>query len=37
MTVFGDPPPRLVELADRLGVDVTYFTLLQALEPASVH
>lgn len=36
MVVYGDPSPRLVELADRLGVNVTWFTLLQALEPARV-
>ena len=36
MTIFGDPVPRLVELFARVGVDVTWFTLLQALEPASV-
>jgi quinol monooxygenase YgiN len=33
----GDPSPRVIELVDKIGVDVTYFTLLQALEPASVH
>src|SRR5512133_4244764 len=37
MTISGDPEPRLVELFDRLGAKVTWFTLLQALEPASVH
>jgi quinol monooxygenase YgiN len=36
MAVYGDPSPRLVELFDRLGVNVTWFALLQALEPASV-
>jgi quinol monooxygenase YgiN len=36
MTFYGDPSPRLAELVDRIGVDVTYFTLLQALEPAGV-
>src|SRR5512132_1764514 len=35
-TLYGDPEPRLVELFARVGVDVTWFTLLQALEPASV-
>jgi quinol monooxygenase YgiN len=35
MTFYGDPSPRLVELVDKVGVDVTYFTLLQALEPAN--
>jgi quinol monooxygenase YgiN len=34
---YGDPSPRVIELVDKIGVDVTYFTLLQALEPASVH
>jgi quinol monooxygenase YgiN len=34
MTFYGDPSPRLAELVNRIGVDVTYFTLLQALEPA---
>ena len=37
MTFYGDPSPRLVELVDKVGVDVTWFTLLQALEPAHVH
>jgi hypothetical protein len=37
MTVYGSPSPRLVELFDRLGVNITYFTLLQALEPVSAH
>ena len=37
MAMYGEPSPRLVELVDKIGVDVTYFTLLQALEPASVH
>ena len=37
MTFYGDPSPRLVELADRIGVDAQWFTLLQALEPASAH
>ena len=36
MTIYGDPLARLVELFDRVGVDVTWFTLLQALEPAGV-
>jgi quinol monooxygenase YgiN len=34
---YGDPSPRLVELVDKIGVDVTWFALLQALEPAGVH
>lgn len=37
MTFYGEPSPRLAELVDKIGVNVTYFTLLQALEPASVH
>ncbi len=37
MVFFGDPSPRLLELVKKIGVNVTYFTLLQALEPASVH
>jgi quinol monooxygenase YgiN len=37
MAFYGDPSPRLVELVDKVGVDVTYFTLLQAFEPAPVH
>jgi hypothetical protein len=36
MTFYGEPSPRLVALVDKIGVDVRYFTLLQALEPASV-
>jgi quinol monooxygenase YgiN len=37
MAFYGDPSPRLLELVDKVGVDVTSFNLLQALEPASVH
>ena len=37
MSFYGDPSPRLVELVDKIGVNVTSFALLQALEPASVH
>jgi len=37
MAFYGEPSPRLVELVDKIGVNVAYFTLLQALEPASVH
>jgi quinol monooxygenase YgiN len=36
MTIYGEPLPRLVELFDRVGVDVTWFRLLQALDPVSV-
>jgi quinol monooxygenase YgiN len=37
MTFYGDPSPRLLALVDRVGVDATWFTLLQALEPATTH
>jgi len=37
MSFYGEPSPKLQEFVNRIGVDVTYFTLLQALEPASVH
>jgi len=37
MAFYGEPSPRLVELVNKIGVNVTYYTLLQALEPASVH
>ncbi|HEY3033194.1 MAG TPA: antibiotic biosynthesis monooxygenase [Streptosporangiaceae bacterium] len=37
MTFYGDPSPRLLALVDKVGVDATWFTLLQALEPASVY
>jgi quinol monooxygenase YgiN len=37
MVFYGEPSPRLVELVDKIGVNVTYFSLLQALEPASVN
>jgi quinol monooxygenase YgiN len=36
MSFYGESSPRLVELVDRIGVNVTYFTLLQALEHANV-
>jgi quinol monooxygenase YgiN len=36
MVFYGEPSPRLVELVDKIGVNVTYFTLLQALAPVSV-
>ena len=36
MAFYGDPSPRPVALVDKIGVNATYFTLLQALEPASV-
>jgi quinol monooxygenase YgiN len=36
MAFYGEPSPRLVELVHKIGVDVTYYSLLQALEPASV-
>jgi quinol monooxygenase YgiN len=37
MAFFGEPSPRLVELLNRIGVDATRFSPLQALEPASIH
>jgi quinol monooxygenase YgiN len=37
MAFYGDPSPRLVELVDKFGVNATWFTPLQTLEPASVH
>ena len=37
MTFYGDPSPRLIELVNKIGVDARWFTLLQALEPASAH
>jgi quinol monooxygenase YgiN len=36
MAFYGEPSPRLEELVNRIGVDATRFTLLQALEPAGV-
>src|SRR5262245_10665270 len=37
MAFYGDASLRLVELVNKIGVDVKWFTLLQALEPESVH
>jgi hypothetical protein len=37
MAFYGDPSPRLIELVNKIGVDAKWFTLLQALEPESVH
>ncbi len=37
MAFYGEPSPRLVELVEKIGVDVTWYSLLQALEPANVH
>ena len=36
MAFYGDPSPRLAELVDKIGVNVTFFTEFQALEPAGV-
>ena len=36
MAFYGDPSPRLTALVNAVGVDVTQFTLLPALEPVSV-
>jgi quinol monooxygenase YgiN len=37
MAFYGEPSPRLLELVTKIGVNVTFFTELQALEPAGVH
>jgi quinol monooxygenase YgiN len=37
MEFYGDPSPRLVELVDKIGVNATWFTLLQAFEPVGIH
>lgn len=37
MTFYGDPSSRLLALVNKVGVDATWFTLLQALEPAGAH
>jgi quinol monooxygenase YgiN len=36
MAFYGEPSPRLLGLVEKIGVDVTHFTLLQALEPVVV-
>ena len=36
MVFYGEPSPRLVEITDKFGVDVTLFTPLKALDPAGV-
>jgi quinol monooxygenase YgiN len=36
MAMYGEPSPRLRELVERFGIDVTWFAPLQAMEPASV-
>jgi quinol monooxygenase YgiN len=36
MAFYGEPSPRLEELTNRIGVDVTRFTLLQAFEPVGI-
>ena len=36
MALYGEPSPRLAELVNKIGVNVTFFTELQALEPAGV-
>jgi len=35
MAFYGEPSPRLIALANKIGVDAEWFTPLQALEPAS--
>ena len=37
MAFYGEPSPRLTELVNKIGVNVTSFTEFQALEPAGVH
>jgi quinol monooxygenase YgiN len=37
MAFYGEPSQRLLELVNKIGVNVTSYTLLQALEPTSVH
>jgi quinol monooxygenase YgiN len=37
MAFYGEPSPRLVALVEKFGVDATWFTPLQSLEPAAVH
>jgi quinol monooxygenase YgiN len=36
MAFYGEPSPRLLALVNKIGVHVTSYTLLQALEPTSV-
>ena len=36
MAFYGEPSPRLLDLINKIGVNVTRFTLLQALEPATI-
>ena len=36
MAFYGEPSPRLIALVNKIGVDAEWFSLLQALEPASV-
>jgi quinol monooxygenase YgiN len=35
MAVYGDVPPKVIELMNKFGVDYTWFTPLQELEPAT--
>lgn len=36
MAFYGEPSPRLVQLVDTFGVDATWYTEFQSLEPARV-
>jgi quinol monooxygenase YgiN len=36
MAFYGEPSPRLMELVNRIGVDVTLFIPLQTLDPTGV-
>lgn len=35
MAFYGEPSPRLAELVNRIGVEVTHYTRLQTLEPVT--
>ncbi len=36
LAVYGEPSPRLSELVDRFGVDVTWFSPLEVSEPSTM-
>ena len=36
MAFYGEPSPRLMEIVDKVGVDVTLFTPLQTLDAAGI-
>ena len=35
MTLYGDVPPKVIELMNKVGVDYTWFSLFQQLQPAT--